>query len=358
MNSNSSIEKILLDILNINSPTGYEDELTTFIGSFCRNIKKLTLKKSKKTLVYSFKQSDKLPTIALYGHTDTVNNQQDKPPYKDDEFIHGCGASDMKAGLALMLNTARNLEYAKCNYNLQFIFYDAEEGPYEKSGLKNALLKIPELKQAALALVLEPTLGSIQNGCLGVINASLITNGKSAHSARPWEGENSIHKAIKTLGKIVNYPFKSEVIKGLKFIETMSITKINAGNLKNVIPSQCVANLNYRFAPSKNPNAAKAFLFDFLSEFDKVIIDDIAPASQVLENNPLLTKLIEEHNLQSSTKQAWTDIARLNAHGIPAVNFGPGDPAQAHQENEKTPLKELRKTADILSLFLFNQSNF
>ncbi|MBL0691799.1 MAG: succinyl-diaminopimelate desuccinylase [SAR324 cluster bacterium] len=346
---------ILLQLLKIDSITGKEQAITGFIDDFCRKNPNLTSQKIGKTLCYFYHKSDALPTLALYGHTDTVNNQQDKSPYHDDKSVFGCGASDMKGGLAVMLKLIKDDFFAKSNFNLQFIFYDGEEGPYNDSGLGPALLKVPELKKADLALVLEPTLNDIQSGCLGVMNIDLTFIGKSGHSARPWQGDNPIYKALPLLSKVAAKPANTVTIDGLDFIETTSITKISAGKLKNVIPERAYANLNWRFAPHKSISAAKKGAIEFLGDEVNIEFCDCAPASKVVSQNSLLTKFKEQNSLITKPKQAWTDIARLNDAMVDAVNFGPGDPSEAHQKNEQIAINSLLDCYKILTNFIYSE---
>ncbi len=346
------IEETLLTILKINSVTTFEDELVEWIANFAHNLARFKLTRSNKTLVFIGPHDPAKKTIALYGHTDTVINQQDHAPYIEGDKIFGCGASDMKGGLAVMLHLMRLFSTTDSKYNLQFVFYDGEEGAYDQSGLSSLFSDIPILCSADLALVLEPTKNTIQNGCLGVVNMGLEVAGKSGHSARPWEAENPIYKGQALIAKIAQFEPIKHNQAGLDFYETMALTVIKSGSSKNVIPAKMNMHLNYRFPPGQTEEAAIAWLKTFCGESAQVTSLDSAPSGKVVAANLLLSEFIARNSLKVLPKQAWTDVARLTKHNIDAVNFGPGDPAQAHQKNEHALLKPLEQACSMLQDFL------
>jgi len=332
----SELPQLLVDLLKIDSPTTNEKALTDYIQARLADYSGYKLTRKNNLLIYETHSADSKPYLALYGHLDTVPNQQTKPPYQDKDKIYGCGASDMKAGLAVMLKLLEDFSKLPAAFNLQFVFYDQEEGPFIKSGLKNAFIDFPFLKQADLAIVLEPTSNEIQTGCLGVINAEIIIRGKSGHSARPWQAKHPLDRALGLISKLNSFEPVKYQFDGLDFYEVLSITHLMSGKAKNIIPPHLEIWLNYRFNPSRSISDAVDFLKKLVPE-DKNIslkIVDTSPAGQVVSKNSLLKKLVDKNSLKLRAKQAWTDVARLTLEGIPAVNFGPGDPSQAHQIDE------------------------
>jgi succinyl-diaminopimelate desuccinylase len=350
----SQIEKTLLELLKIDSVITTEKEISEFIA---QSLKKLTLfHKISAGLcqIYHTPNKQEKRTLAFYGHLDTVKNQQEKAPYIAEEKIYGCGASDMKGGLAIMLELMQLADQGlDCPYNLIFIFYDQEEGPYENNGLEVLLDRYDLLKNCDLAFVLEPTNNLIQVGCLGGLHAEVVFQGKSAHSARPWEGDNALHKAGDLLSRLKSLSPKKVTFQNLDYFEVINATQARTNNSRNSIPADFTLNLNYRFAPGKRINEAKDELRSLVdSSCDLKFIDE-CPAAKIPVDNELLKKFQELHNLTYEPKQAWTDIARLDLHGIPAVNCGPGTPAQAHQKNEWILRRNLLQGLINYRTFLF-----
>lgn len=352
----SPVENTLLDLLRIDSVITNEREISDYI-SRCLN-KLNTFQKISTGLcqIYHTPKDPQKLTLAFYGHMDTVKNQQDKPPYETKDKIFGCGSSDMKGGLAVMIEllkfAARGLN---CPYNLIFVFYDQEEGAYESNGLGPLLREQELLKDCALAFVLEPTDNVIQIGCLGGLHANLVFEGRSAHSARPWEGENAIHKAGELILKLKSFSPHKVTFKGLDYFEVMSATQANTNNSRNSIPGSFTLNLNYRFAPGKGIDEAKQDVRQFVGETCVLDFVDECPSARVPENNAVLEKFKSLHKLKYEPKQAWTDIARLGLFDIPAVNCGPGTPARAHQKNEWISRQKLRQGLEYYRSFLFPQ---
>jgi succinyl-diaminopimelate desuccinylase len=190
-------------------------------------------------------------------------------------------------------------------------------------------------------VVLEPTDQAIEAGCQGAINADVVFIGEPAHSARPWLGENAITRAAGFLAKMGSLEPEPHLIDGLEFLEVMSVTQAHGGVARNVIPGEFVLNVNYRFAPDREPEAAVARLHEVCAEADRLEVTDIAPAGAVDLGHPLFRSLIEQTRAPLQAKQGWTDVAQLSAAGIPALNFGPGEPALAHKPGESVRIADL-----------------
>lgn len=249
----------------------------------------------------------------------------------------------MKGGLAVMLELLARAE--ELSRNLIVVFYDKEEGPAVDNGLE-PLFASGHIPTMDLGVCLEPTDNRIQAGCVGGLHATVTFKGRRAHSARPWQGENAIYRAIGTLERLRDFGRREVQVGPLTFYEVMNATMASTANSRNVIPDAFMLNVNYRFAPGKALDVAAQELRDLVGGEAEVIIIDEAPSGEVCLDHPLLSdwrRIQEEAGdpLETEAKQAWTDVARLTARGIPAVNFGPGETAQAHQANESVPVAYL-----------------
>lgn len=296
---------------------------------------------------------DARPTVALFGHLDTVPpHPGDGPPRREGDAIVGLGSSDMKSGLALMQLAAERIDRLRAPYNLVFVFYEREEGPYAENGLGPLFEQRPELASIDFAICLEPSDAAVQMGCCGALHATLEFQGRSAHSARPWQGDNAIHKAAPLLAKLLDRkPIRVE-LQGLEFFEVMSVTLASGGRARNVVPERFTLNLNYRFAPGRSLAEAQQEVRDLVGDAAVVTFTDLSPSGPVFLDQPLVQAFLASTGAKVQPKQAWTDVARLAAHGVPAVNFGPGESAQAHQADERVPVANLTLGWRMLHAFL------
>jgi succinyl-diaminopimelate desuccinylase len=259
----------------------------------------------------------------------------------------------MKGGIAVMMELAETVPEAERFCDLVLVLYAREEGPYPENELGDVLLEAEEVKGADLAICLEPTDNALQLGCVGTLHATVTFRGKSAHSARPWQGVNAVHAAGTLLAELGARTPRDVMIEGLVYREVMSVTRIEAGRARNVIPDRCDLNLNFRFAPDKSLEAAQAEVRELAAAHGaEVAFVDLSPSAPSFAGHPLVARLRERSGAPVEAKQAWTDVARLAAAGIPAVNFGPGATAQAHQEGEWVELAELTRGYEMLARFL------
>jgi len=292
------------------------------------------------------------PMIVMYGHTDTVPEQGNGTARLEGDRMYGLGTSDMKAGVAVMIHLLEDDAIRNGPFDVVGVFYDKEEGPSVENGLEEVLDRVDWLAAAKLAIVMEPTDLQLELGCNGVLNADVIFRGKSAHSARPWLGENAVTKAGEWLADLHSREPKLVVIEGLEYREVFSITRASAGIANNIIPPEFVINLNHRFPPLYGLGEAESRLRTVAAAADEVVIKDRAPAGIVPEGNELVSKLQRITGAERAAKQGWTDVARLSERGIPAVNYGPGEVAQAHQLGENVPLRYLDEALAALGEFL------
>jgi succinyl-diaminopimelate desuccinylase len=279
------------------------------------------------------------PTVALVGHLDTVKCAEAQPTEIRDGRVYGCGATDMKAGVAVMLallSRWRELRAARPVW----IFYDGEEGPAELNGLE-PVLQSGLLPPLDLAFVLEPTDQTLQMGCMGTMHAVVTVNGKRAHSARPWQGENAISRAIPLLERFAALERREVRFGDLVYYEVMVPTQVWTENSKNVVPDRVMLNVNTRFAPGRTAEQAEAELRELVGDDGEVQIIDSAAAGAVYLDHPLVEPWRRGEGIPVACKQAWTDVARFTERGIPAVNFGPGETAQAHQAGEWCSIESL-----------------
>jgi len=245
-----------------------------------------------------------------------------------------------------------DIDLDKCPYDLVFVFYDAEEGPFTQSGLGPLLNEVDWLSQIDLAFCLEPSDNVVQVGCVGTLHAKVVFKGQSCHSARPWQGENAIHKAgsfLVDLGK--REPVEVDV-GGYRFREVISATLAEGGRARNVIPERFALNVNYRFAPGKSLEKAQSEVLELVGSRAEVNFTDLSPSGRVVADNLLFQQFLETTQVEVTAKQAWTDVARLGEVGIDAVNFGPGLSAQAHQANEYAEVHLLAESYDLFHQFL------
>ncbi len=347
-----NIVDTLGELVDISSVTGDEDEIASVIEARFRD-RLSTIRVGNSVVVGE--PSDK-PFVALYGHTDTVPEQGNRPHRIEGDRMIGLGTSDMKAGVAVMIHllsgNADPSNAADGPVDVVGVFYDKEEGAAADNGLEDVLNGVPWLEDAELSIVLEPTDLRLEMGCNGVINADIVFRGHAAHSARPWLGENAVTKAGRWLADLHDREPESYRVGGLEFREVFSVTRAEGGIANNVLPARFVVNLNHRFPPVFDLAEAETRLREVADTADEIVIKDRAPAAGVPADNSMLQHLAAFTKGEVRSKQGWTDVARLSMRGIPAVNYGPGEVAQAHQASESIAVENLTLAYDALSAFL------
>jgi succinyl-diaminopimelate desuccinylase len=282
------------------------------------------------------------PAILLAGHLDTVPAQGNLPGGRDAEAVRGLGASDMKAGLAVAM------ELVAAGVPVAALFFPREELPFAETALTPALERAPDLRAHEVALVMEPTDCAVQGGCLGNVNARWTFRGRAGHSARPWLADNAIERAAAGIAALAAQPARPVAFDGLEFVEVASVTRIAGGVAGNVIPDRVEAWLNFRYAPDRDPGGAEARLRELCGGHGEVEVTANAPSGAVCVSHPAIRRLVEGGGLAVEPKQAWTPVAELTAAGVPAVNFGPGVPAQAHTRDEHVPVANLVRAYRVI----------
>jgi succinyl-diaminopimelate desuccinylase len=282
--------------------------------------------------------------VLLAGHLDTVPAQGNLPGRIEDGAVHGLGASDMKAGVAVMI------ELARAGIPARYLFFTREEISVEESPLP-ALFTSGLLDDTSLAVVLEPTDNELHAGCVGNINARVTFHGESAHSARPWTGVNAIHELVRGLEPVVRLEPVEVERDGLVFREVVSAVRIEGGIAQNVIPDRASVELNFRYAPGRSREDAARRLASLLPHGEVEILSN-SPSAPPALGNALARRLIELGGLEVKPKQAWTPVAQFAEAGIDAVNFGPGATAYAHKRDEQVPVANLVACYETLERFL------
>jgi succinyl-diaminopimelate desuccinylase len=293
--------------------------------------------------------------ISFVGHLDTVPARGENPPRVENDRIYGLGTSDMKAALAQMWHMIEN-PVEDAAYDSAFIFYEAEEGPMVNNGLAALLDALPWTRDIAFGFVMEPTDNVVQLGCMGTIHANVRYHGKTAHSARPWHGDNAVHKAGALLTRLAELKPNVVRFEDMEFSEVVSATLAHGGHKRNVIPDLFELNLNSRFAPGRSVAQAKAQILDLAGGEAEVVFDEICPSGPVVLDHPILNHFKEITGVSTAPKQAWTDVSQFGLRNIPAVNFGPGDTAQAHQQNESCSVQLLEENDRMVRAFLSSPS--
>ncbi|RSM42298.1 succinyl-diaminopimelate desuccinylase [Amycolatopsis balhimycina DSM 5908] len=287
--------------------------------------------------------------VVLAGHLDTVPENGNFPSRRDDEFLHGLGTVDMKGGDAVFLHLAATLPEPK--HDVTFVFYDNEEVEAVKNGLGRIERELPEWLAGDLAIVGEPSNGVIEAGCQGTMRVELRFSGKRAHTARSWMGENAIHALAEPLRRLAEYTPRIVDIDGLTYREGLQATAVGGGVAGNVVPDAAVLTVNHRFAPDRDPAAAERHLREVFDGFELSVVD-LSPGALPGLSAPAAAELVAAAGGRAAAKLGWTDVARFAARGMPAVNFGPGDPTLAHTQQENVRIEEIGQVADVLRKFL------
>ena len=330
---------LLEQLLNIPSPTFHEQEKVKFIREWCtEHLGEIDFIEHYDSLIVKFPETEGLPHVALVGHSDVVPKHF--TAYTEDGRLHGSGASDMLGAIAAYMEIMREHRDAILKkYNISLLIYAREEGtPLPDNGLYDLIEFIPEYFDSVdMAIVGEPTDNTIQVGCVGSLHAAVKVTGLACHSARPWNGENALYKALPFINKMAEIEHQKHTLFGVDFFDVISITESSCEPGRTSLPGYWECNVNFRFAPVYTPEEAEKKLIDMVNSWNvnglEIRIKDTAPAGSVIESETF-SQLVEALGAPVQAKQAWTDVAQLSARKISAFNFGPGLTAQAHKDNE------------------------
>ncbi|WP_189054782.1 succinyl-diaminopimelate desuccinylase [Longimycelium tulufanense] len=291
--------------------------------------------------------------VVLAGHLDTVPINNNLPVRRTgagaDLVLHGCGTVDMKAGDAVMLHLAATATEPR--HDLTFVFYDCEEVEAARNGLTRIERELSDWLTGDLAVVCEPSNAVVEAGCQGTMRVTVRTNGKRAHTARGWLGVNAIHAAGEVLRRLAEYEPRQVEIDGCQYHEGLQAVCVEGGVAGNVVPDECVVTVNHRFAPDRSPEQAEAHLREVFAGYEVSVVDLAAGALPGLSHQ-VARDFVRAAGGQPVAKLGWTDVARFAALGLPAVNFGPGDPSLAHTREEHVPAADIRRCAEVLTQFV------
>jgi succinyl-diaminopimelate desuccinylase len=287
--------------------------------------------------------------VIMAGHLDTVPVNDNLPVRRSEGFLHGLGTVDMKSGDAIMLHLAATLPEPR--HDVTFVFYDCEEIESARNGLGRIERDLPDWLTGDLAIVCEPSNAVVEAGCQGTIRIELRTKGHRAHTARAWMGENAIHALSDALMVLASYNPRVVDIDGCVYREGLQAVGVRGGVSGNVVPDEAVLTVNHRFAPDHTPADAEAHLRSIFPSYDLTVTDVAAGALPGL-TAPAAAELVAAAGGTPVAKLGWTDVARFAALGLPAVNFGPGDPTLCHTQQEHVPVKDITRCAAVLKDFL------
>jgi succinyl-diaminopimelate desuccinylase len=274
--------------------------------------------------------------VVLAGHIDTVPIVGNVPSRREGGRLYGCGTSDMKSGVAVQLRLAATVPEPV--HDVTYVFYDCEEIDAERNGLRRLARTHPEWLTGDFAVLLEPTGGTIEGGCQGTLRADVVVRGERAHSARSWMGRNAIHDAGRVIDVLRAYAPREPEVEGLRYHEGLNAVFVNGGVAGNVIPDECVVTVNFRYAPDRTPAEAEAHVREVFDGFEVRVTDSAPPARPGLDD-PAAAEFVRTVGAgRARAKLGWTDVARMAELGVPAVNYGPGDPTLAHTRDEYVDL--------------------
>lgn len=287
--------------------------------------------------------------VLLAGHVDTVPIADNVPSRLDGDTLHGCGTTDMKSGDAMLLHIAATLETP--SKDLTFVFYDCEEIEHERNGLTRIERELPDWLAADLAILGEPTNGQVEAGCQGTAMVAITVRGRRAHAARSWLGDNAIHSAAEVLERLRRFESREVEIDGCRYREGLNAVSISGGVASNVIADECTVKVNFRFAPDRDADAAVELLKELFDGFQVDVLDVASGALPGL-SAPAAAEFVQAAGGVAVAKYGWTDVARFAALGIPAVNYGPGDPSLAHTREEHVSRRQIQQMTEVLRSFL------
>ncbi|MEU6401387.1 succinyl-diaminopimelate desuccinylase [Streptomyces sp. NPDC046985] len=322
-------------LVDFPSESGTEKPLADAIEDALRGLPHLTVDRLGNNVV-ARTALGRPERVILAGHIDTVPIAGNVPSRLDEDgVLWGCGTCDMKSGVAVQLRIAATVPAP--NRDLTFVFYDNEEVAAELNGLGHVAEARPEWLAGDFALLLEPSDGEVEGGCQGTLRVLLKTKGERAHSARSWMGANAVHAAAPILGRLAAYEPRNPVIDGLEYREGLNAVGVSGGVAGNVIPDECVVAVNYRYAPDRTEEEAVAHVREVFADcgVEEFVVDDHSPGALPGLGHPAAAAFVEAVGAVPRPKFGWTDVSRFSALGVPAVNYGPGNPLLAHKRDER-----------------------
>ncbi|MET3960964.1 succinyl-diaminopimelate desuccinylase [Marmoricola sp. OAE513] len=335
-------------LVNFESVSRHEQGIADAVEAGLADLAHLTVTRIGNSLV-ARTELGRGQRVVIAGHLDTVPLNDNLPARNDGTLLHGLGSCDMKGGVAVGLKLAAEL--TEPSRDVTYVFYEGEEIASEFNGLRIIAEQQPDLIACDFAILMEPSNAGVEAGCQGTLRVEVTSRGERAHSARSWRGVNAIHGVADLLNRLAAYEARTPVIDGLEYHEGLNAVLITGGVATNVIPDECVVTVNYRFAPDRTEAEALAFVTDFFAGYE-IAVTDSAPGARPGLDRPAAKAFVEAVGGEVNPKFGWTDVARFTALGIPAVNYGPGDPTLAHKQEEYVPLEEIRHCERALRAWL------
>jgi succinyl-diaminopimelate desuccinylase len=348
LNINQELSKLTLDLVNISSVSKDEKSIADSIAEALKKIGHLKITRVNNSIVAQTNFGNK-QRVVIAGHIDTVPANNNFPGKINNSEVIGLGSVDMKSGIAVALKLAS--EITSSNYDVTYLFYESEEIETKFNGLELITKQQKDLLDCDFAILMEPTNGILEVGCQGSLRFEVSTSGKRSHSARWWNGENAIHKTNKILEILNNYKSREPEIDGHKFREGLQAVKVNGGIAGNVVPDSVTISINHRFAPDTSIDQATQNMKTLFKDFNFQLVD-AANAAPTGLSNPLIKEFVSNIGKNVAPKFGWTDVARFANAGIPAINFGPGDPNLAHHPEEKVLISQINDVYESLKNWL------
>jgi succinyl-diaminopimelate desuccinylase len=324
-------------LVDVRSVSGGETAIADLIEGALRGLSHLRVDRVGDAVVArtSLGRSER---VVIAGHIDTVPEAGNLPSRRSDGLLHGLGSCDMKGGVAVGLRLAAAL--VEPTRDVTYVFYDGEEVEESRNGLRRLQLQHPDWLAADFAVLMEPSGATVEGGCQGTLRADVVVGGRRAHSARSWLGVNAIHEAGLVLDRLRAYPPRLVTIDGLEYHEGLNAVQVSGGVAGNVIPDECVVSVNFRFAPDRSVAEAAEHVRSVFTGYE-VRVTDAAPGALPGLDRPAAAAFVAAIGKEPRPKFGWTDVARFTELGVPAVNYGPGDPNLAHTREEYVPEAEI-----------------
>ncbi len=345
---NADVVSLTAALVDIESVSGNEEPITDAIEEVLSSVGWLELWRHQNSLVARTTHGHG-ERVVIAGHVDTVPLNDNLPSRIDGDHLHGLGSCDMKGGVAVALILASSL--AEPRRDVTYVFYEAEEVEAARNGLSLIATERPEMLAADFAVLMEPSNAVVEAGCQGTLQVDILTTGARAHSARSWKGTNAIHAAADVMTRLTAYQPREPVIDGLRYHEGLNAVGISGGVAANVVPDGCTVSVNYRFAPDRGVEEAEEHVRAVFEGYD-VVVRDSAPGALPGLERPAAAAFLGAVGGTANPKFGWTDVSRFSALGVPAVNFGPGDPELAHTRAERVPVGQLHSCLEQMSAWL------
>ena len=344
----SDVVTLTAALVDIASESLSEQEIADAVETALRPLPHLDVVRDGHTIV-ARTSLGRRERVVIAGHLDTVPANSNFPSRLEDGVLHGLGSCDMKGGVAVALLLAASV--VEPVRDVTYVFYDAEEIAAEFNGLGRLARERPELLDGDFAILMEPSDAGVEAGCQGTMRVDVRTAGERAHAARSWMGSNAIHALAPVLDRLATYVPREVEIDGLVYREGLNAVGIRGGVAGNVVPDEAVVTVNFRFAPDRSEAEAHQHLQEVFEGFGLVVTDS-APGALPGLSQPAAAAFVASVGAEPRPKFGWTDVAQFTQLGVPAVNYGPGDPIYAHKADEHVPVEHLHRVLDTLTRWL------